>query len=240
MWRAALQVRVMNWGEEFKHCWIMDDHEQGPTKVMSDCSGLVNLSIGQANFSSHLPNGQAWLKFCTINSGLVQNSYSKWKSAGCPKTKSGYREPRQWMQMCVERKYFYLSLTYKLKLASLLVFCRLCCSKWWISVNLGDLDVVQRMFACVQLEHVMHGDRWFLLHIRVLRLSLMLRSMIFELRRGLLAVAILDGFSIELHQKKRQVFGFSDAKFESRPIWFTVWKSAWHRIGSINGSPRHC
>ena len=45
----------------------------------------------------------------------------------------------------------------------------------------------------------------------------MLRSMIFELQRAL-AVAILDGFSTELHQKKRQVFGFSEVKFESRPI----------------------
>ena len=43
------------------------------------------------------------------------------------------------------------------------------------------------------------------------------RSMIFELRRAL-AMTILDGFSIELHQKKRQVFGFSEAKLESRPI----------------------
>ena len=109
------------------------------------------------------------------------------------------------------------------------------------------------LFACVQSERVMLGDRWLPLHSVVLSLGLMLRSMIFELRRAL-AVAVLDGFSTELHQKKRQVFGFSEAKFESRPIWFTVWKSGRRRISSnpgaaklpplslynTNGRMRHC
>ena len=87
-------------------------------------------------------------------------------------------------------------------------------------------------FGCDdQSERVMHGNRWLPLHIRVLSLGLMLRSMIFELRRAL----AVDGFSIELHQKKRQAFGLSEVKVESRSIWFTVWKSARRRIGSNTG-----
>ena len=47
------------------------------------------------------------------------------------------REPRQWCK-CIERN-ISIWVRNKLKLASLLVFCRLCCSKWRIFANLVDL-----------------------------------------------------------------------------------------------------
>ena len=54
------------------------------TKVLSDSPGLVDFPIGQADFSGHMPDGQAWLKFfmATIDwtlAGLVQNSYRQVK-----------------------------------------------------------------------------------------------------------------------------------------------------------------
>ena len=36
---------------------------QGLTKVVSDGLGIADFAVGQADFSSHLTNGQAWLQF---------------------------------------------------------------------------------------------------------------------------------------------------------------------------------
>ena len=38
-------------------------HAQGLTKVVSDSPGLLDVPFGQADLSSRLPNGQAWLQF---------------------------------------------------------------------------------------------------------------------------------------------------------------------------------
>ena len=71
-------VRTLSVCQPISPSWI---NTQGSTKVVSDSPGLVDFPVGQAEFSGHLPDGQAWLDVfmacyrCSLNSGLVQNSY---------------------------------------------------------------------------------------------------------------------------------------------------------------------
>ena len=49
---------------------------ESSTKVVSDFLGLADFPVGQADFSSHLPDGLAWLNVFTV---LIE----LW--ASCPK-----------------------------------------------------------------------------------------------------------------------------------------------------------
>ena len=50
--------------------WWTTKYKSGLDKVVSDSPGLVGCAVGQANYSSHLPDRQAWLKLfmacCTV------------------------------------------------------------------------------------------------------------------------------------------------------------------------------